>query len=100
MTYLPNKEIKRSKNILRALYHPLRQHILATIWNIGNSINVTELYVALRIEQTVASMHLAILHDAKLVTKKRDGKNIYYSVDYPEIERLDSLIKQINNSKN
>ena len=97
MTNSINIEIKKSTNILRALNHPLRQQILKDIHTRNNRICVGDLYVSLGIEQSVMSQHLAILRRAKIVTAKRSGKNVYYSVDNTEINRVASLCKLINN---
>lgn len=51
--------IKKAALILRAVNHELRQKIIKLIYE-SNTINVTHLYVILRIEQSVASQHLAI----------------------------------------
>ena len=100
MTKIINSEIKKTQNILKALNHPLREQILADIWNNKNSINVTDLQIKLRtgakIEQSVVSQQLSILRNAKLVTKERKGKYIFYSVDLNEISRLEFLVQQIN----
>ena len=102
MTNLINKEIKLSTQILRALDHPLRQQILTHVGNANNSINVTDLQIKLKnnpkVTQPIVSQHLSILRHAKVVTRKTRGKQRYYSVDYQEIERLKSLIKQISNN--
>jgi len=73
-------KVKKAQNILRALGHQLRRSILETIENNDNKITVTEIYVKLRLEQSVASQHLAILRRAGIVETERDGKLIYYSV--------------------
>lgn len=73
-------KVKKAKNILRALDHPLRRSLLDTIELNDNKITVTEIYVRLRLEQSVASQHLAILRRAGIVETERDGKLIYYSV--------------------
>jgi predicted transcriptional regulator len=52
--------IKKAALVLRALNHKLRQQIIKTISD-HKRITVTELYVKLRLEQSVASQHLAIL---------------------------------------
>ena len=77
--------------MLRAINHPLRQQILQAIFE-KNQITVTELYVALRLEQSVASQQLAILRRAGFVKTHRNGKFIKYSVNEEKIERLEKLI--------
>ena len=56
-------EVKKAALVLRALNHKLRQQILKLIDESGK-MTVTELYVKLRLEQSVASQHLAILRKA------------------------------------
>ncbi len=70
--------------ILRALNHPLRQKMLKLLDD-KKKITVTEVYVKLRLEQSVASQHLAILRRAAIVSTVRDGKYIYYSPNYDRI---------------
>lgn len=84
MNYLGKEEmdiLARVKAKVRALYHPLRQSILVLIRDNGNRMNVTDIYVKLRIEQSVASQHLAILRNEGFVSTEREGKTIWYSVN-------------------
>ena len=55
--------LKKAALVLRAVNHKLRQQILKLIHQKGR-ITVTEIYVKLRLEQSVASQHLAILRKA------------------------------------
>ena len=83
MSYLDQKQtdiLKKAKLKERALSHPLRQKMLALI-KAHNRIKVTDIYKKLRIEQSVASMHLAILRSAGFVTTQREGQVIRYSVN-------------------
>ncbi len=77
-------QLKKAALILRAINHKLRQQIVKLIHQKGK-ITVTEIYVKLRLEQSVASQHLAILRKAGFVTATRDGKFIYYSVNYDRL---------------
>ncbi|HEV7620980.1 MAG TPA: metalloregulator ArsR/SmtB family transcription factor, partial [Flavisolibacter sp.] len=70
-------QLKKAALILRAVNHKLRQQILRLIHQNGK-MTVTEIYVKLRLEQSVASQHLAILRKAGYVHTLRDGKFIYY----------------------
>ena len=91
MSYLTKEEndvLQRAKMRVRALNHPLRQKMLSLIKNNGNRMNVTDIYVKLRIEQSVASQHLAILRNQGLVATEREGKTIWYSVDDDAIKAL------------
>ena len=79
--------LKKAALVLRALNHKLRQQLLKLIEE-EKKITVTEIYVRLRLEQSVASQHLAILRKAGFVKTDRDGKFIYYSVN---IDRMDEV---------
>ncbi|RYG08650.1 MAG: transcriptional regulator [Chitinophagaceae bacterium] len=86
--------LKKAALVLRALNHKLRQQIL-TLIETEKKITVTEIYVRLRLEQSVASQHLAILRRAGIVTTQRDGKFIYYTVNYKRIEEINVLIEDL-----
>ena len=73
--------LKKAVMILRALNHKLRQQLLKLI-DENQKITVTEIYVNLRLEQSVVSQHLAILRRAGIVITKREGKFIFYSLNY------------------
>ena len=59
------------------------------------SRDVTELYVKLRLEQSVASQHLAILRKAGIVFTLRDGKFIYYSINYSGVKEINLCSKNL-----
>ena len=80
-------QLKKAALILRAINHKLRQQILRLIQQ-KEKITVTEIYVKLRLEQSVASQHLAILRKAGFVTTTRDGKFIYYSVNHQRLTEV------------
>ena len=83
--------VKKAALILRAVNHKLRQQILKTIDEQGK-LTVTELYIKLRLEQSVASQHLAVLRKAGFVKTERDGKFIYYSVNPDRMEELNKFV--------
>ena len=86
--------LKKAALVLRALNHKLRQQLLKLIEE-EKKITVTEIYVRLRLEQSVASQHLAILRKAGIVITQRDGKFIYYAVNFKRIEEIDTFVKQL-----
>lgn len=86
--------LKKAALILRAINHKLRMQILKLI-HAHSKLTVTEIYVKLRLEQSVASQHLAILRRAGLVNTERDGKFIYYSVDYERLTEIQGLSKEL-----
>jgi len=86
--------LKKAAMVLRAINHKLRQQILKLIDENGK-MTVTEIYVKLRLEQSVASQHLAILRKAGFVKTDRDGKFIYYSVSSERLEELNKFVKDL-----
>lgn len=86
--------LKKAALVLRSLNHKLRQQILALI-ETEKKITVTEIYVRLRLEQSVASQHLAILRRAGIVNTQRDGKFIYYTVNYKRVEEINQFVEQL-----
>lgn len=88
--------LKKASLILRAINHKLRQQLLKLIDEQGK-ITVTEIYVKLRLEQSVASQHLAILRKAGFVKTERDGKFIYYTVNPERIEDLNKFVESLLN---
>ena len=88
--------VKKAALTLRALNHKLRQEILKLIDEHGK-VTVTELYVKLRLEQSVASQHLASLRKAGFVKTTRDGKFIYYSVNVDRMQDLNKFVEQLLN---
>ena len=85
---------KKAAMILRALNHKLRQQIVKLI-DEQQKMTVTSIYVKLRLEQSVASQHLAILRRAGIVVTTREGKYIYYTVDYDRLEQVNQFVEQL-----
>ena len=87
-------DIKKAVLLLRAINNSLRQKILEFI-HLNNRVTVTQVHIQFAIEQSVASDHLAILKEAKLVVNERRGRFIFYTVNYKELDRIHSLITEI-----
>jgi DNA-binding transcriptional ArsR family regulator len=86
--------VKKASLVLRALNHKLRQQIIKTIHE-SEKLTVTELYVKLRLEQSVASQHLAILRKAGIVNTQREGKFIFYTINSSRIEAINQFVKSL-----
>lgn len=87
-------QLKKAALILRAINHKLRQQMMKLIHQ-HSKMTVTEIYVKLRLEQSVASQHLAILRKAGLVNTTRDGKFIFYSVNQDRLEQLHRVANEL-----
>jgi len=86
--------LKKAAMVLRAINHKLRQQVLKLIDENGK-MTVTEIYVKLRLEQSVASQHLAILRKAGVVSTERDGKFIYYTINSSRIDTINEFVKNL-----
>ena len=87
-------QLKRAAGVLRAVNHKLRQAMLKLLEDNGR-LTVTEIYVRLRLEQSVASQHLAILRNSNAVKTERDGKFIYYSLNTERLDQIADLVEQL-----
>ena len=85
---------KKASLILRSINHKLRQQIIKLLDEF-QKMTVTEIYVKLRLEQSVASQHLAILRRAGIVSTSRDGKFIFYSVNYNRLEEVVGFVETL-----
>jgi len=60
-----------------------------------DKITVTEIFLHLRLEQSVASQHLAILRKSGFVKTKREGKFIYYSINRQRLLDLNKFVDEL-----
>src|SRR5438309_1034484 len=86
--------LKKGALIFRAINHKLRQKMLQFIHQNGR-ITVTQIYKKLRLEQSVTSQHLAILRKANFVITERDGRFIYYTVNYQYLKHVHKIAESL-----
>lgn len=86
--------VKKAALTLRALNHKLRQQLIKLI-DEEQKLTVTEIYVRLRLEQSVASQHLAILRKAGIVNTQREGKFIHYVINHKRIEEINKFVNEL-----
>ena len=87
-------DLRRAVLVLRAVNHKLRQRIIEVLEESDN-MTVTDIYIKLRLEQSVASQHLAILRRAGVVITDRNGKFIYYSIDKERLAQISRLVEEL-----
>ncbi|MBO9574065.1 MAG: helix-turn-helix transcriptional regulator [Chitinophagaceae bacterium] len=87
--------VKKAALVYRAINHEMRMEILRLLHRNSEMI-VTDLYTTLCIEQSVASQHLAILRKPGIVTTRKDGKNVYYSVNQERLNELHTIAQKLN----
>ena len=82
-----NKNLETASSVMRALTHPIRLKLIVFI-DQNKKINVNKSYKTLKMEQSVASQHLRILREDKLVEAERNGKFIFYTLNYKKLEEI------------
>jgi DNA-binding transcriptional ArsR family regulator len=87
-------DLRKAVLVLRAVNHKLRQRIIDLLEE-SQTMTVTDIYIKLRLEQSVASQHLAILRRAGVVLTERQGKFIYYSLDTDRLDQISKLVEDL-----
>ncbi|MBK8956364.1 MAG: helix-turn-helix transcriptional regulator [Saprospiraceae bacterium] len=91
---LDYSDLRRAVLVLRAVNHKLRQRVIDLLEE-HDTMTVTDIYIKLRLEQSVASQHLAILRRAGVVATERQGKFIYYSLDRDRLNQISKLVEDL-----
>ena len=85
---LPERmDFRKMTSLIRAIDHGFRKRIIEMINNSGE-MTVSDIYLKMRVEQSIASQHLAILRKQGLVKTERQGKYIYYSLNEENVAIL------------
>ncbi|NNC94367.1 MAG: helix-turn-helix transcriptional regulator [Chitinophagales bacterium] len=87
------QKLDYASDVMRAIAHPLRLKIIEFI-DKNKKINVNKIYNTLRLEQSITSQHLRIMRDAGVVLADRNGKFIYYSLDYKKLKHINRCISR------
>lgn len=90
--------VKNAAMTLRAINHKLRQQVIKLLEE-HKRMNVTDIYVKLRLEQSVASQHLAILRRANIVITEREGKFIHYTLNHARIAAVAQFVNDLVNNE-
>lgn len=91
---LDYSELRKAVLVLRAVNHKLRQRIIDLLEE-NEKMTVTDIYIKLRLEQSVASQHLAILRKAGVVATDRQGKFIFYGLDKERLNQISRLVEEL-----
>ena len=92
---LDKEALRKVKLIYRSVNHDVRRQILHLIHR-KEEIKVTDIYTTLERVQSETSQHLAVLRRAGLVHARRDGKQIFYSINYNRLRELEAKAAQLN----
>lgn len=90
MTHEPAARIDpvvEAVELLRLLSDPTRLRLLGLLQ--GGPMNVTTLCQKLDLAQPTVSHHLGLLRGLNLVSNRRDGKQVFYSLNAETVTNLD-----------
>jgi DNA-binding transcriptional ArsR family regulator len=78
------KKLEIAADRLSAIAHPLRIAIISILQD-NITLNVTDICLKLNITQPKISHHLGILKDKGILISKKEGQQIFYSLQYNNI---------------
>ena len=82
-------------DFFKALAHPLRISILDALRE--GELTVNEISQKFAVEPANASQQLAVLRNKNIVTARKEGASVYYSVTDPAIFKLLDVAREIFN---
>ncbi|WP_392341570.1 arsenate reductase (plasmid) [Leifsonia sp. P73] len=86
----PGSESLRS---LKRISDPTRARILSLMLDSADGrVSVTRLAEVLGLRQPTVSHHLKVLHDDGLVRREPEGRQVWYSIDPDQIDRVTELV--------
>jgi ArsR family transcriptional regulator, zinc-responsive transcriptional repressor len=83
---VPLEVLDEAAECLRTVAHPYRLRIIQML--LAGDYMVAELAEACGIQPHMASEHLRMMQRAGLLTSRRDGRKVYYSVAEPHLEDI------------
>lgn len=88
-----SKENKQISEVLKTLANPLRIGIVRLL-EANGEMSVTAICNSLKTEQSLTSHHLNNLRQKKLITNRRNGKEVIYSLSGNKSVELLDLVKE------
>lgn len=86
---MKNKDLAK---VFKILGDESRLKIVFSLFN--KTLNASDLLKMLKIEQSTLSHHMKLLLSSKIVTSKRKGKFIYYSLNKNLMNYLSFILKE------
>ncbi len=92
---LEEDKLRSAMRKFRAVSHPKRLEIIVMLTDLPK-MNVTQIYTQLKLDQPAVSFHLKLLKMSGILIGKREGKEIYYSLNKENLVKLIDCIDRIN----
>jgi len=90
---MPDRIRRFKAEVFQALAHPSRIAIVELLRDDGE-VSVNRICERLGLEQANVSQHLAVLRSKRLVTGRKDGNQVFYSLRDPILGRVLNLMRQ------
>ncbi len=93
---LPDAEIDRQTERLKALSNPVRLRMVDLIFHGGGEICVCEFKDHFDLSQPTISHHLKVLREAGLIQSRKKGTMVHHRVDETAFSTLSSLMDRFS----
>ena len=91
MGFVKEMDFSAEAEILKVLGHPVRLKIVAGLCT--KECNVKNIWECLGLPQATVSQHLALLKNKGIISGKRDGAEVYYSVVHPFARKIVDILR-------
>lgn len=81
-TRLDSEAVETAARMLKCLGHPLRLRVLDLLERKGE-LTVGDIQEALGLEQAVCSQHLSLMRDKGILSRRKEGVNVFYGLGDP-----------------
>jgi DNA-binding transcriptional ArsR family regulator len=82
---------ERGSELLKAIAHPVRIEIIARLK--ADGCNVSEIQKNLGLPQSTVSQHLKILRNAGVLSSRREGNKVCYTIEKKEVLEIIRILK-------
>ncbi len=86
-------DFDKVSDVLKAIAHPIRLKILAGLSE-ASECNVNKIVQILKIPQSTASQHLGILRTRGVISQRKEGVKVCYSIKDPKITEILSIFNK------
>jgi len=86
------RDYSQEAEILKVLGHPVRLKIAAGLCT--KECNVKKMWECLGLPQATVSQHLTLLRNKGIITGKREGTEVRYSVTNPLVKKIIAALEQ------
>ena len=85
-------KVEKAAEILKAVAHPMRLRIVDLLQY--GEMNVGQIQEALGVSQSLTSQQLSHMRAKGLLTARKNGKCVYYSIEMPEVIQVIHCVKK------